>query len=247
MKYQKLYKKSKSLRRETIKLMIENHGSHFGGSLSIIEILISLYNIVLKPEDKFILSKGHACFPLYLLLRERGYNPKILVHPDIDNENGIFATTGSLGHGLPIAIGMAFAKKLQGKKGKVYVLVGDGEAQEGTTWESLLRAPVWDLDNLVVCFDSNGIQGSGKVDKIMPVKKTLELVAKSSGWSISKIDGHSYQEIIQALTKKEYKKPRIIIANTIKGKGISFMENNSAWHSKIPTQEQLKQAYEELK
>lgn len=247
MEYKNLYKKSKSLRRETVKLMTENHGSHWGGSLSIIETLISLYDVVLKPEDKFILSKGHTCFPWYLLLREKGYNPKILAHPDIDIKNGIYATTGSLGHGIPIGIGMAKARKLQNKSGEIYVLAGDGEAQEGTTWESLLKAPLWNLDNLVICFDFNGIQGSGKVNEIMPVRKNLEAVARTSGWSVSEIDGHSYEQIIPTLIKNDYGKPRMIILNTIKGKGISFMENNPIWHSKVPTQEQLKQIYEELK
>jgi len=246
MKYKHLYKKSKSLRRETVDLMMENNGSHFGGSLSIIELLISLYDIILKPEDKFILSKGHACFPLYVLLRKAGYNPKILAHPDIDIKNGIYATTGSLGHGICLGIGMAKAKKIKGEKGKIYVLAGDGEAQEGTTWESLLRAPLWDLDNLVVCFDFNGIQGSGMVDEIMPVKRNLKAVAKTSGWSVSEIDGHNYKQIIPALRKKDYRKPRLIIANTIKGKGISFMKNDPIWHSKVPTQEELKQIYKEL-
>ncbi len=245
MKFEKLYKKSKSLRRETVDLMMENHGSHFGGSLSVIEILISLYDKILKPEDKFILSKGHACFPMYCLLKERGYNPKILAHPDRDEKNGIYATTGSLGHGICLGMGMAFAKRLKKEKGKIYVLAGDGEAQEGTTWEALLKAPVLNLDNLVVCFDFNKIQGSGRVDEIMPVKKSLEAVARTSGWAVSEIDGHSYEQIIPAFTK-EYGKPSIIIANTVKGKGIGFIEDKPEWHSKVPTERELKQIYEEL-
>lgn len=247
MEYKSLYEKSRYLRRETVKLMTENHGSHWGGSFSIIEFLISLYDIVLKPEDKFILSKGHSCFPMYVLLKERGFNPQMMAHPDIDIKNGICATTGSLGHGIPLGIGMAFARKLQNLPGKIYVLVGDGEAQEGTTWESLLRAPLWGLDNLVVCFDFNGLQGSGRVGEIIPVKESLKAVAETSGWFVSEIDGHSYEQIIPSLMENECGKPRMIILNTIKGKGISFMENSPAWHSKVPTQEQLNQIYEELK
>ena len=242
-----LYEKSKSLRKETVKLMMKHHGSHFGGSMSCIELLVALYNMVLNPEDKFILSKGHACFPLYVLLRERGYNPEIRAHPDIDEENGIYATTGSLGHGIPLGIGMAFARKKLKNPGKIYVLAGDGEAQEGTTWESILRAPLWKLDNLIVCFDWNGIQGSGRIDEIMPVKKPLETLAKTAGWSVSEIDGHDYGQIIPALRRIDYGQPRMIIANTVKGKGISFMEDNPLWHSRIPNKEELKKAYEELK
>ena len=148
-----LTERGKELRKKVIDLGLEKGDAHLGGSFSEIEILIALFDIVLKEEDKFILSKGHACHPLYILLRERGCNPKISGHPDICETEGLFCTTGSLGHGLPIGVGMAFARKKLNKEGKIYVLMGDGECQEGTTWESSLIANHHKLDNLVVIFD----------------------------------------------------------------------------------------------
>jgi len=239
-----LEERSKWLRRETINLAKENHGYHFGGSFSIIEILISLYNEILTEKDKFILSKGHACFPLYVLLREKGYNPEICGHPSLDCKNGIFCSTGSLGHGLPIGIGIAIAKKLKGDIGRVYVLMGDGECQEGTTWESLMLASHHHLDNLTVIIDNNKIQGSGPVSEILSLGD-LEKKFESFGCSVSKINGHSYQEIFSVLVQ-ETNKPRVIIADTVKGKGISYMENKSEWHARFPNEAEFKQAYEEL-
>ena len=153
-----LEKKAKELRKKTLDLAVEKGEGHLGGSFSEIEILISLYKEVLKDEDKFILSKGHCCYPLYLLLKEKGLNPKTSPHPDIDIENGINCTTGSLGHGLPIGVGMAFARKIQKKSGRIYVLMGDGECQEGTTWESSLIASQHKLTNLTVIIDHNKLQ-----------------------------------------------------------------------------------------
>lgn len=252
-----LKQSAKKLRKNTIDLAVPNYASHFGGFFSAVEIITSLYDHILKPEDNFVLSKGHACFPLYVKLREQGLNPKINAHPDIDSKNGICCTSGSLGHGLPIGIGMALARKLQNKPGRIYILMGDGETQEGTTWESMLIGgtkgrlnqlnvdkPV--LDNLYLIVDCNEIQGSGRVDEIIPIKSCLEGLAQNSGWNFSEINGHSYPEIIPALEKK-YKGPSIILANTIKGKGVSFMENKPSWHSKRLTPDQLNQAYEELK
>ncbi len=248
METPELEQKAKKLRKETLDLAMANHGSHFGAFFSVIEILITLFEKTMKSEDKFILSKGHSCFPLYVLLKERGYNPKICAHPDIDIENKIFCTTGSLGHGLPIAIGMAMARKIQNKNGKIYVVMGDGECQEGTTWESLLLAPRHKLDNLVVIVDNNGIQGSGFVDQVLPIKRPLKKAAVEAGWDVEEIiDGHCFEELISILNKNVYNKPRLIIANTTKGKGVSFMENKPEWHSKALTEEELNQAYEELR
>ena len=167
--------KAKKLRRQVLEFGIERGEAHFGGSFSEIEILISLYDLVMKPEDKFILSKGHACEPFYILLREKGYSPTISGHPDIDLKNGICCTTGSLGHGLPMGIGMAFAKKIKKHGGKIYVLVGDGECQEGTTWESALIAAHHKLDNLVLIVDHNKLQALDGVENILSLKnlKTL--------------------------------------------------------------------------
>ncbi len=239
-----LEQRAKKLRKEVLELSLEKGEAHLGGSFSIIEILISLYDKVLTEEDKFILSKGHSCFPLYLLLRERGYNPKISTHPDMDIENGIYCTTGSLGHGLPIGAGMAFARKFKKEPGKIYVLMGDGECQEGTLYETMPLASKYKLDNLVVIVDSNKLQALDKIEKISSIN--LQKVFKVLGAEVYEINGHSFPQILYALETKSHK-PKVIIADTIKGKGISYMENEPKWHTRLPNPKELKQAYEELK
>jgi transketolase len=239
--------KAKGLRRRVLDLAMETKEAHLGGSFSAIELMISLYDVVLKQEDKFILSKGHCCYPLYILLRERGYNPRIATHPDMDIENGINCTTGSLGHGLPLGVGMALARKnFKKKDGGIYVLMGDGECEEGTTWESMLIASHYKLDNLAIIVDRNKLQALDETEKIISLGD-LEKKFSAFGGYASNINGHSFPEILTALQKKIYDKPHVIIANTIKGKGVRFMENDPKWHTRLPTKEELKQAYEELK
>ncbi len=240
-----LNERSKQVRRDTIKLSKANGGYHYGGSFSTVEILICLYDLIMTPEDKFILSKGHACWPYYVLLRERGMKPKLEGHPTLDERNGVHFTTGSEGHGLPAAIGMAMARKIMGKSGRIYVLVGDGECQEGTTWESLLTAPHRHLDNLVVIVDFNEIQGAGFVRNILPVYG-LAQVASVLGWSVVEINGHDNKQILGTLKYKSTS-PRLIVAYTVKGKGVSFMEGKPEWHAKWLDGEEEKQAFEELK
>jgi len=240
-----LNKRSKQIRRETIKLSKANGGYHYGGCFSAVELLVSLYDYVLTDNDKFILSKGHACWPYYVLLRERGFNPRLQGHPTLDEKNGIHYTTGSEGHGFPAAIGMALARKMKNKPGKIYVIVGDGECQEGTTWESLLLAAHYKLDNLVIIADWNGIQGSGYTKDILPIPN-MEKVTALLGWHVSQVDGHSYAEILAALEEHEKDKPRFIIANTIKGKGVSYMENQPCWHAQWPAPDYEEQAMKEL-
>ncbi len=245
MKTAELERRSKQVRRDTLELGVKNGGYHFGGSLSAVEIMVSLYDVILKDEDKFILSKGHACWPWYVLLREKGYMPELSGHPSIDPKNGICCTTGSEGHGLPMGLGMAMARKVKGQGGRIFVLMGDGECQEGTTWECLLTAPHRRLDNLVAIVDWNEIQGSGFVRDILPIRG-LDKVAEILGWSVSKIDGHSYPEVLDALGRQVADKPRLIVAYTVKGKGVSYMEGEPPWHAKFPSPEQLSQAYKEL-
>jgi len=240
-----LNKRSKYIRRETIKLSKANGGYHYGGCFSAVELLVSLYDHVLQDNDKFILCKGHACWPYYVLLREKGYEPKLQGHPSLDEKNGIHYTTGSEGHGFPAAIGMALARKIKKEAGKIYVIMGDGECQEGTTWESLLLAAHHKLDNLVIMVDWNGIQGSGFVKDILNIPH-MDKVAEILGWYVSQIDGHAYDEILSALEQHETGKPRLIIANTVKGKGVSYMENQPPYHAKWPSPEEEKQAFEEL-
>jgi transketolase len=198
-----------------------------------IEALISVYEMILKKNDKFILSKSHASFPLCLLLKERGLSPELKTHLEIDQKNGIYCTTGSLGHGLPISTGMAFARKIKNKKGKIYVLISDGECQEGTTWESLLIAAKHKLDNLTVLIDYNKIQALSKLEDALPLHDLVKKF-KSFNWNCINVkNGHSFKSIISALKKKNtLNKPTAIIINTIKGKGVKEFENNPVWHAR---------------
>jgi len=239
-----LKERAKRLRRETLDLAVEINGGHLAPAFSIIEILVAL-NEVLKDHDRFILSKGHGCLSFYIMLRQKGFNPTISEHPDIQVEQGIECTTGSLGHGLPIGVGMAFAKKFKKEGERVYVLMSDGECQEGTTWESLLLASHHKLDNLTIIIDYNKLQALGRIDDILSLGN-LNNKFTAFGCYASEVDGHCPPEIIEALEKNEVDKPKIIIAHTIKGKGLSFAENNPAWHNRLPEGKELKQAYREL-
>jgi len=246
-KIEYLIKKSKQVRRDLLKLAIESNNGHIASAFSTVEIIVALYEEFLKEEDRFILSKGHACLSLYTILRYKGLNPKISIHPDIEREQGIECTTGSLGHGLPIGVGMAFAKKFKNEKGKVFVLIGDGECQEGTTWESLNLAKRFKLDNLVVIVDNNKLQALDTIKNIMwetDLKGKFEVF----GCDVAEINGHNFEELINSFDANNIKinMPRVIIAHTIKGKGVSFMENVACWHSRIPEGKLLEQAYKEL-
>ena len=238
--------RSKEVRMKAFKLSQSVGANHYGGTFSSIEMLLALYDHVLTGDDKFILSKGHACWGLYVLLIEKGLNPKLEKHPKLDTLNGIEFTTGSEGHGLPAGMGMAFAKKKLKKPGKIYVMIGDGEAQEGTTWESLLIASFHKLDNLIVIMDKNGIQNNGFVDQILPIH-AVKGAAVSCGWNMLEIDGHDTEEITKTFLKCESNdRPTFIIANTVKGKGVSFMENQPGWHSKFPTSAEQEAIIKEL-
>lgn len=241
-----LTERGKQIRRDLYWLSKSNGGYHYGGTFSTIEILYNLYDKILGKDDRFILSKGHACWGYYVLLRELGFNPALEGHPHLDMANGVHWTTGSEGHGMPAGVGMAFAKKKMGKKGRVFVLVGDGECQEGTTWESLLLASKHNLDNLTVIMDNNRIQGSGLVRDILGnIDSVIFSAAYTCGWETSVIDGHDDETILRALMKNHHR-PHFIIANTVKGKGVSFMENAPEWHSKWPNPEEEKRIMEEL-
>ncbi len=230
----KLKVKALNLRRETLLMFIKKGEAHLGGSFSIIEILITLFEKKLnKNEDKFILSKSHASYPFCLMLKEKGFKPKMTTHLEIDEKNGIHCTTGSLGHGLPIATGMAFAKKFLKIKGKIYVLISDGECQEGTTWESLLIGAKHKLDNLIVLVDYNKIQALSKLQDALPLDNILSKFKSFNLHCINVKNGHSFNEIEKAFNKKsKTKKPTIIIFNTIKGKGIKEFENDPVWHAR---------------
>ena len=233
MDYKKLKNKAKKLRQDTFLAFIKKGEAHLGGSFSMIEILLTLYEVIMKKEDKFILSKAHASFPLCLLLKEKGLNPQLTTHLDIDIKNGIHCTTGSLGHGLPIATGMAFARKQQKIPGKIYVMISDGECQEGTTWESLLIGSKHKLDNLVVIVDYNKIQALSKLKDALPLED-LSKKFKAFNWKCTEVkDGHSFKSLVTSFKKKNKKgKPLAIIINTVKGKGIKEFEDDPIWHAR---------------
>ena len=242
---------------------------HPGGALSCTDILTALYfnkmNIdPSKPKaegrDRFVLSKGHASPALYAVLAERGFFSKdelkgfrniesiLQGHPDMNKIPGVDATTGSLGQGLSIANGMAMASKLNGEGFRVYCILGDGEIEEGQVWEAAMSASHYNLDNLCVIVDNNNLQIDGAISDVMspyPIDEKF----KSFGFEVIVIDGHNMKDILEALciAKKTKGKPTAIIAKTIKGKGVSYMENKASWHGKAPNEEEYLKALEELK
>ena len=258
-----------NLRRNIIKMIQSGQGGHLGGSFSCIEIITALYFSVLrcnpqdpqwKDRDRFILSAGHKCLALYSVLAEKGYFDKKLLntydsldsplpgHPDRHKLPGVEANTGSLGHGLAIGGGMALAGKIDQKDYKVYVLMGDGEIAEGSVWEAAEIANHYKLDNLIAIIDRNKLQIQGNTKDVL---NTEPLLAKwnSFGWETFEIDGHDFVEIFRAIKNIPIKRdhPICIIANTIKGKGLSFAENNYKYHYWKPTDEEMKKAFIELR
>jgi transketolase len=252
-----------SIRRNLVKMMGYSKSSHVGSGLSIVDILAVLYFETLKLDisdlknpsrDIFILSKGHASAALYATLAERGVIPydwlekyyidngKLPGHLDMKVVPGIECSAGSLGHGLPIGLGMAIAKKKQGLQGRLFVLVGDGELNEGSVWEAIMLASTLNLDNLVLIVDFNHLQGMGR-DVISQNNLVDRLTA--FGFESLEIDGHDHRALAEVF-KISTNRPRAIIARTIKGKGVSFMENKLEWHYKSPNQEQLDEALREL-
>lgn len=243
-----------------------NEGFHFGASLSIIEIVAILYLKVMKiggdlfqaeKRDRFILSKGHGVPAVYAVLERmniltekdlmtfKGDETSLSGHPSKNEKLGIEFSSGSLGQGLAFGVGVAMAlKKKQNYQSKVYVLVGDGECNEGAIWEAALSAAKYQLDNLVVIVDRNHLQYDGETECVLPMN-SLEDKWQAFGWDVSTIDGHDLEAVYDGL-KKGSSRPHVIIADTIKGKGISFMENNAAWHYGVMTKEQDRQAWKEV-
>lgn len=260
----------REIRRNIVKMACEKKMSHVGSAFSIVEILVSLYFNILridpknpraKGRDIFILSKGHACLALYNTLAMAGFFPPERLsdycefekgmggHPDRRHLPGIEACTGALGHGLPIGIGMAVAGRFDAKRNKVVVLMGDGELNEGSVWEGALAAAQYRLDNIVVIIDRNGLQADSRTEDAMKLEP-LDLKWKSFGWHVETVDGHNIAEITETLKRiydvPERGVPNIVIAMTVKGKGVSFMENNQAWHFNIPSKADLEKALKEL-
>ena len=246
----------------------EAASGHPGGSLSCLDMLTALYfhemNIdpadPKNPErDRFVLSKGHCSPALYATLAQRGYFPveelklfrsikaHLSGHPYMVNVPGVDMSTGSLGQGLSAAVGMALAAKRLGKSYRTYAVCGDGEIEEGQIWEAAMAAAKWQLDNLCAFVDVNGLQIDGPTGKVMP-SEPLDAKFAAFGWHVVKIDGHDMEAILAALDEARTVKgqPTVILAATVKGKGVSFMENQAGWHGKAPNDEQFAQAKAEL-
>ena len=263
-----LEEKANNIRKNIINLVYKAGSGHPGGSLSIADIITYLYfeelNIDSKnPQnpvrDRFVLSKGHCAPALYSALMEKEFFAKTNIedfrqvngilqgHPDMKHIPGVDMTTGSLGQGLSASVGMAIAGKLDNKNYRVYCVLGDGEIEEGQVWEAAMSASHYKLDNLCAIVDNNNLQIDGEIGKVMspyPIDKKFE----SFGFNVIQIDGHNFDEIEEAIenSKKCKGKPTVIIAKTIKGKGVSYMEDKAEWHGKAPNEEQYNIAIQEL-
>ncbi len=263
-----LKEKARDIRIDIIREVYSAGSGHPGGSLSAADIITYLYfaemNIDPKDPDKkgrdrFVLSKGHAAPALYAALAERGYFPKETLltlrqlgsilqgHPDRKKVPGVDMSTGSLGQGISAAVGMALADRIDQTGARVYAVLGDGELQEGMVWEAAMAAAHYGLSNLTIFVDHNGLQIDGKNEDVMTVAPVAEKF-ESFGWDVQKIDGHDFEQIAAALekAKKVTDRPQAVIAETVKGKGVSFMEDQAGWHGKAPDEEQAKQAVKEL-
>jgi transketolase len=267
----RLEKKARELRYLIVRTSYEvgsERKAHPGPALSIADLMVALFYQVMRinpkdpkrsDRDRFILSKGHACLALYAALADLGYFPKenlstvrhigsmLQGHPDMRKTPGVDMTAGSLGNGLGAGVGMALGARLDKMDYSVYVQLGDGELDEGVVWEAAASASKYALDNLVAIVDQNRFQSCGATEDIMP----LGDIAKkweAFGWITRKIDGHNMKDILSSLywARRREERPKVIIAHTIKGKGVSFMENNNDWHQKVLTPEEMRIAEQEL-
>ena len=263
-----LKKRAREVRIEIIKMIYKAQSGHPGGSLSAADIVTALYFGILnidvnRPQwegrDRFILSKGHASPVWYACLAKKGFFPEeelsklrkiggiLQGHPDMKKVPGLDMTTGSLGQGLSAGVGMALGAKAKGLKFLTYVMLGDGEINEGQVWEAAMSANKFKLNNLIAILDYNNLQLDGRCSEVMPLEPLADKW-RSFGWDVKEIDGHNMCEILNVFCdlKKHQEKPTIVIAHTVKGKGVSYMENQVDWHGKAPNKEQFKQALKEL-
>ena len=259
---------ARNIRKNIVRMVHAAKSGHPGGSLSATDILTYLYfeemditsaNVASIARDRFVLSKGHASPLLYGVLAEKGLikeedllgfrniNSKLQGHPNMNYIEGVDMSTGSLGQGISCAVGMAMANKVENNTHRIYALLGDGECEEGQVWEATMAAAHYKLNNLCAILDFNGLQIDGNIADVMnpaPFGKKFE----AFGWNVVNIDGHNFDDIASAFAKAKecVDKPTLILAKTIKGKGVSFMENNAGWHGVAPNDEQLAQALKEL-
>jgi transketolase len=267
-KLEELKRTAGELKIEALKMIYRRGQGHPGGTFSAAEIITALYfhHLRLRPDDpgweerdRFILSKGHASAILYVALARLGYFPSSEIekwgeigcclqgHPDMSKTPGVDVSTGCLGHGISIAAGMGLISRLKGSDSRTYVLLGDGECQSGIIWEGVMLAAKYRLANLIAILDYNQVQLDGSLNEILPMEPMKDKWA-SFGWNVIEIDGHNIVEIIDALNTASNIKdmPTVIIAHTIKGKGVSFMEGKAEWHGKVPSENEMKLAIEEL-
>jgi len=266
---EELYKTSNKLKQTVIDMLTEAGSGHTAGSLGTAEIFTALYFQILnidpkkpykKDRDRFLLSNGHICPIWYATLSERGFfpkselwklrkiNSKLQGHPKKNSLPGIENTSGSLGQGLSQAIGVAIAAKMDNLDYRIYCMTGDGELNEGQIWESAMFAPNKKLNNITWIIDRNNIQSDGKTEDVMPLENLKDKL-ESFNWFVIEINGHSIEEIISAckMAKSITQRPTAIIAHTIPGEGIEFMENNYQWHGKVPSKKEAIAAKEELR
>ncbi|MBQ2119446.1 MAG: transketolase [Peptococcaceae bacterium] len=265
---QMLKEQAKQIRRDIVSMVGAAKSGHPGGSLSAAEILTYLYFEEMnvnpaepkwKDRDRFVLSKGHAAPVLYAALARRGFFPAedlmslrkigshLQGHPDMKKVPGVDMSTGSLGTGFSAATGIALACQLDKKPSYVYTLLGDGELQEGQVWEAAMSAAHYKLDNLIAFVDNNGLQIDGNIDDVLS-PNPIDAKFAAFGWHVQVIDGHDFAQIADAVkaAKAASGKPSVIVAKTVKGKGVSYMENQAGWHGSAPNAEQVAQAMEEL-
>ena len=266
MTTQQLIEKANEIRAYAVTMIYNAKTGHTGGAMSVSDILTVLFYDVmdLRPEnvdspdrDRFFLSKGHSCEPYYAILGDRGFFPRselalfskagspIIGHPN-NSVNGVEVCTGALGHGLPVAVGAALGAKRTGKSYKTFAVMGDGEQAEGSVWEAAMAAANYKLDNLWAVVDRNGLQISGSTEDVMALDKLSEKYS-AFGWDVQETDGNDISAL-QAYfhSERPVGRPHMLIAHTVKGKGLPFAENKAEWHHKVPTEEQLKAAYEAL-
>jgi transketolase len=257
------------IRCDIVEMICTAGAGHPGGSLSAADVVTALYFRVMRidpknpgwPErDRFILSKGHACPVWYAALAERGYfdkaqlatlrrmNSMLQGHPDMHKTPGVDMTVGSLGHGLSAGVGMALSARLMKKDYRVWVVIGDGESQEGSIWEAAMSAAKWKLDNLTAILDRNHLQNDYCVDDEMPIEPVADKW-RAFGWHVDAIDGHRMEQVVAALEAARERKgiPTLVLAETVKGKGVSFMENVADWHGKAPCHAEADQALGEIR
>lgn len=260
--------KATQMRKQILEMIVAACGTHIASAFSIVDLVVFLYEKVLNinpkapnniNRDKFVLSKGHGCAALYVVLADFGFFPKRMLksytspgsilggHPDSLRIPGVETSTGSLGHGFSVAVGFALANKMNNSKSLVYCLVGDEELNEGSNWEATMIAAHHKLDNFVLIIDNNGLMISGFAKDILD-SLSFDDKFRAFGWNTIEMDGHNFSEMIKTFKKAPIKngKPTVIIANTVKGKGVSYMENKKEWYSILPDEEQMGTALKEL-